>query len=248
MTTRKNQATGLTLRKAWEELVDPELRNELQEKHDERIAFEKRAVAEFGRPVRGHILLGKDEQRHRRYHPMKSKEYQSLKKAEAAAKAAAMEQFYSKLAQCCVMGRQGFPTASSAVIPNSALPALRRNHRTRLRIVSYDESRMAFGFREREITYFDIEVWLPDGMGQSLDPPIRSVPNAVLDRFLTGRGSSREVGDPELTADALWEAAKAAFPDHKVTRRRVRDWVDTHMPQSKRFKRGQKPKKTSSGT
>ncbi len=145
MTIGKNQATGLTLRMALEELVDPELLKACQEKHDEKIAFEKRVKIKPGRRVRGYMLLGEDDQRRHRLHPTNSKEYQSLKKAYAVAEAAVLEQFYPKLAQCCVEGRAGSPTAPLAVLPTSALPALDGNHRTRLRIESCDKSRMVFG-------------------------------------------------------------------------------------------------------
>ena len=104
---------------------------------------------------------------------------------------------------------------------------------------------MAFEEGERKIKYYDIQVFLPDGTDQSPDPPIGSgqlnLSSADLNRFLTERMSSLDEGDPDLTANALWAAAKEEFPDHKVSRVRMRDWVATKMPPSKRFRRGQKP-------
>jgi hypothetical protein len=77
------------------------------------------------------------------------------------------------------------------------------------------------------------------------------VPNvaaAQLDRFLSEYVVSFRPGAPELTERALWQAAKAKFPDRTVSRQQVRDWIKNEMDSSKRFQRGHSSTRGSTGT
>jgi hypothetical protein len=68
------------------------------------------------------------------------------------------------------------------------------------------------------------------------DRPI--VAQRALHDFLANRIQDRDNNSPELGQDALWQAAQYHFPENRVPREWVRDWVKKFMPEPLRKKPG----------
>jgi hypothetical protein len=76
---------------------------------------------------------------------------------------------------------------------------------------------------------------------QALSRVAKSVPPAVLSKFLLGHVSRLSPGDAALTEERILGAAQEHFSGIRVSRKQVRDWMRTNMPPEKRFPRGYKP-------
>jgi hypothetical protein len=68
------------------------------------------------------------------------------------------------------------------------------------------------------------------------DRPI--VARGALDEFLANRIKNLDNNSPELGQDALWQAAQYHFPENRVPREWVREWVKQFMPEPLRKKPG----------
>jgi len=64
------------------------------------------------------------------------------------------------------------------------------------------------------------------------------VAHGALDDFLAHRIQNLDSNSPKLGQDALWQAAQYHFPENRVPREWVRDWVKKFMPEPLKKKPG----------
>jgi hypothetical protein len=111
--------------------------------------------------------------------------------------------------------------------------------------------------RVHDETWSGIKIWnladLPPELARvaaaiinpELDDARSNVTGSKLAEFLSKQVERLDPGSPELTHDRLWEAAQRHFPDNKIPRQMLRDWIDKHMPADKKRSPGRAPARQS---
>lgn len=224
----------LTLSEARDAFIDPKRIEDVVKTSQAITSFEDAARDRFGPRRSGWVFM---EDPHP--DPHRSPHYKSLKQAHSNAIAKANRQFYDRLAKCHLTARKGDPTEDLKAIPVSAIPDGIHRH-GRLRVYNWSASMLVSGFQENEILYYDIRVIQPDEQEQTCSQR-RNVSNVALRAFLSNYVEAREPGNPELTQERLWQAARNHFPRNHVSRQQVRYWISENMSPTKRFARGRKP-------